>query len=496
MNETKKNKDIIIILIFATIFFLISAYIHLASGQTTLLQHDIFDSYTDQALSWREGRTTVDYLPWHELAVLNDEYYSTHSKDDCEAYRNFFYGDSSKLINHISNKYYVSFPPLPTVPMFILTFFFGSNTPNFLMNMLYAAGAFIFAALLIRRLKFSLLYSIMGATFITVASSAFFLSNCYIGGSVWFQAQLLSLFLTMAAFYFIHGNKKSEYFTAMILLALAVGCRPFQLIYFFYFAYILYKKHDSNLFKTIKYYIFPAIIGGCYMLYNYVRFGNVFEFGHNYLPEFRLAADGQFNISYIGKNLKELLFKLPVINSESRLEFDNYGFAFWITNVLFIVLISVIITKFFKYISGPKSNKRAVVFRKNYKFSSAILFILITIHFILILLHKTLGMYQFGSRYTIDILPATLMLTCILIKPEYKRAKKQGKHLYLFNYISGICLLVGVPLNVISAYKIYTTKVASYNISSIVAYIVFLVIISMLYLIYYLVNVLNYKNKH
>ena len=34
------------------------------------------------------------------------------------------------------------------------------------------------------------------------------------------------------------------------------------------------------------------------MGYNLARFGNPLEFGHNYLPEFTRAADGQFSFAY------------------------------------------------------------------------------------------------------------------------------------------------------------------------------------------------------
>ena len=73
----------------------------------TLFAHEPLDSYTLQALAWREGRLSLgqDY-PWLELAI--------------------YQGD-----------WYVSFPPFPSVVMLPLTYLFGENTPNNLLIILY-----------------------------------------------------------------------------------------------------------------------------------------------------------------------------------------------------------------------------------------------------------------------------------------------------------------------------------------------------------------------
>ncbi len=46
------------------------------------------------------------------------------------------------------------------------------------------------------------------------------------------------------------------------------------------------------------------------MALNYARFGNITEFGHNYLPEFTRTTTGQFNLSYLKENLMHYL-RLP-----------------------------------------------------------------------------------------------------------------------------------------------------------------------------------------
>ena len=150
-------------------------------------------------------------------------------QDDYEAYRAQFGDVNAPIVDQPGNEYYVSFPPFPSVPMFFLTFLFGENTPNNLMTVLYTVGAFLFALLLCRRFKLSYLCSIAGAAFVCISSSALFIT---MSGGVWFQAQALSLCLTMGAFYFVTGQRDRDFFAATILLACAVGCRPFQAVYY------------------------------------------------------------------------------------------------------------------------------------------------------------------------------------------------------------------------------------------------------------------------
>jgi len=59
-----------------------------------------------------------------------------------------------------------------------------------------------------------------------------------------------------------------------------------------------------------------------------------------------------------------------------------------------------------------------------------ILAVLIVLHLFLILMHKSLGMYQFGSRYTVDILPAALLFTLFMFKNVFIKPKTQPDSLY------------------------------------------------------------------
>ncbi len=454
-----KNKilNILIPIIASILFFALVAGIYATAGSEALFSHSFYDSYTLQALAWRRGEAKLDQnYPYLELAIYNEEYFSTHDMDDYEAYREKF-GDINAPIEHQEgNEYYVSFPAFPSVPMFFLTFMFGENTPSTLVTVLYLTFAFMFCILIGRKMNLSYIASIGGALMVCVASSALFICTNMNAGGVWFMAQALSLLLTSAAFYFILGNKKYQYHLAFILLACAVGCRPFQIVYFLPFAYIVAKKYSFKILKTWEFYVGPAVIGGSYMWYNYIRFKDPFEFGHNYLPEFMRMPAGQFGIEYLKPNLTNMFKEMPKFGQETKLcnlgpwEFNisilenKWGFAFFICNVIFI-LIPIVITFVLCY---KKKMQKSLDFPL-----ILIMFICIGIHFIMFPLHKTLGGWQFGSRYTADIIPAVLVLICQLVYPMYERKEK------IYRIIFGICtvpvLIYGIIFNIFGCLSMF-----------------------------------------
>ena len=83
-----------------------------------------YNTYTLQALAWRDGSMSLgrDY-PHLELAIFN-------------------------------NDWWVSFPPVPSIPMYLLSFFVGSNTPDNLLVKLYMLIGCLFAYGMLRRARY------------------------------------------------------------------------------------------------------------------------------------------------------------------------------------------------------------------------------------------------------------------------------------------------------------------------------------------------------
>jgi len=352
-NIGNKNLIIAIILITLMYFFLYSAL------DQPLLANNVYDSYTIQALQWWKGKVSLDRdYSWLELAYYNDSIY-------------------------------LSFPPFPTVPMFLLVPIFGPNTPSNLITTLYTIISFIIIFKYCKRKECSDETSLFWAALVVFGGNLLSISPF---GGVWYQAQALSFLMSLVSIYFITSEKELHWYLAFVFWAFAVGCRPFQIIYLPVYLSILFThlkaKRKPPVF-FLKFLIAPAIIGCLYACYNYIRFDSIYEFGHNYLPEFVEAENGQFHWRYILQNLPNL-FRLPFFDG-NRLSFPKFdGFAFYISNPIFVVY-------------GVRLIKSAV--NRKLSGNDGLFLILILTHIILFLSHKTLGGWQFGMRYFVDIIP-------------------------------------------------------------------------------------------
>ena len=333
----------------------------------TLFQHQFWDSYTLQTWNWLHGRMYVahpeDY-EYLELAIYN-------------------------------GRYYVSFPPLPSVVLLPLVALFGMQTPN---NLLIACYGLIAAALA---------YEIMLQKGRTPPVSAFWALVCVWGSNmlwmttnagVWFQAQALNMVMCLAAVLCAQRGKKAASTT---FLALAVGCRPLSAVFLPVFALLFAwrerRDHGGFLRSCLAQWrclIGPILIGACYMAYNYARFHNPLEFGHDYLPEHTSSQYGQFSLVYLPGNLRQLLFE-PVTFQNGRLQFTLFqGFMFYIANPLFI-LWAVRCTV---HVCRGEVSAEGLALAAG--MGAMLLFTC---------MHSTLGAWQFGARYTCDMLPFAYM---------------------------------------------------------------------------------------
>ena len=345
-------------------------FIHMLFGGT-LLSYNCWDSYSLQAMSWLSGRLDMGKnYEWLELAVYN-------------------------------GKYYLSFPPLHSVVMLPFVLLFGEKTPSNLVSALYG----IFTAMIAYKILKKAGMKRGGAVFFAIAyvwgSNMLWLST---SGGVWFLAQGLNMLLLTACVYFAQQKMRVA---AYAMAALAVGCRPFSVCMFLpLMAYFYTADKDrpraDRIRGQIRSLIIPVFIALCYMLYNYVRFGNVLEFGHNYLPEFTESEKGQFSLSYILPNLYNLLLRPVTLRADLTLEYPLFdGFMFYIANPMFLIWFAAVVKD---------------VLQKKLDAVRLCIVIAILAELLLLCAHKTLGGWQFGARYTVDMLPMALMY--LLLKKD------------------------------------------------------------------------------
>lgn len=357
-----------------------------------------YNSYILQAQSWLEGRLDLgrDY-PYLELAIFN-------------------------------NKYYVSFPPFPSYVMlpFVLI---GWNSCDSMIAFAVSLLGAVYAFKILKHFDIESKTAIFFALLLTVGSNWLMTAQ---NAWVWFIAQNMAFTLSLMAIYYALKNKIG---LSLAFWACAVGCRPFQILYLPALLYLIYNAHKAvnpedkiiDIIKKRYLTLVPmAVIALSYMILNFARFGNITEFGHNYLPEFTNSELGQFNLSYIKENIGSV-FRLPSVNSSGIWEYPQF-------NGMCIFLISPIVISYIVY-----TVKAFALKQETDKKLIFIIIVIVILEILCITSHKTMGGSHFGNRYMNDILPAILLGTALL-KPS-----SENKY-FNFNYI---LFLIGITLNIV-----------------------------------------------
>ena len=371
----KYSPYVLIILCAMAVYSLIYAF----SGSFSPTAPNHYNSFSRQAVAWLSGRLSLpENVSWLELAIFE-------------------------------GNYYVSFTPFPSIVMLPFTLIFGIETPDHMI----ALGAALISLVYAYKLGFKLLgskqYAVLFSLFLILGTNYLHVA---LWGAVWYIAQNLAFLLTLISFYYAVTDNKNHSYISLFALCAAMGCRPFNILYLPIILFLIYRREAKTFLgyvKKIFVYAIPAIVLGVfYMWLNYARFGNVFDFGHNYLPEFVNDPNGQFYIGRVPDNLKRIF---------TNLEFVGFplfrGFALWLASPIVVSYFAYLLIYIYRsarkipMISEENDHTRLIVFT---------LFFLTMIHIFAFSFHRTLGEHQFGSRYTVDILPAFYFSLLLLLR--------------------------------------------------------------------------------
>lgn len=359
----------------------------------------IYKSYMLQAQAWLRGETALsrnyEYL---ELAVYN-------------------------------GKYYVSFPPVPAIPMVIWTLIWGDDVPGGLFQKIYIALACLVVMLEMQRSK-RLRWREAAAWSMLICLGSAMLPICLVGG-VWYEAQILAFLFSVCA---VAAIRKDRVVCACICYALSVGCRPFTVLLgpVLLMMYIEDARLKNTGLKQGFFKLLPGLVAGLciaagYAAYNYARFGNIFEFGHNYLPEFTRSEHGQLSLAYISQNWKTLFFGAPFEIEGAGIRLKQFGFSMFVSCP--ILLCGVI-----WFLQD--------VLRRRMTPAKWMIALMSVANVILLLMHRTLGGHQFGARYALELVP--LSLCWLLLSPNRKNIARWEAVLLVFglafNFLGG-CLV-------------------------------------------------------
>ena len=425
----KKYAPYLILMAIALMFY---ALIYIFSGQFSIGAHNWYNNYSRQAYSWLQGRLDIpENRIYLEIAFFPE------------------YG----------GRMYISFPPFPSIVLLPFVFFWGYNTPDHFialgLTLITLIYSYKIAFRLLKDKKIAMFFSL----FLILGTNYLHMS---LWGAVWWLAQNMGFTLLMISVYYAITDNKKHSIISLFALCASMGCRPFNTLYMPIILLLIYKREEGSFLTIIgkmMAYALPAIaLGAFYMWLNYARFGSIFEFGHNYLPEHTIDPRGQFHSGRVVRNLSQMFFGMD-ISYGIRNGFPHYGrttFAFWLASPMFLCFavyqfaywnrkreyIAVADAADGAPVDVPLDGNpadippqqlstsadlysadetTADVFLRQRKETAIenliikLIPILLGIHIFAFSFHRTLGARQFGSRYIADSLPIIFLGLLLMV---------------------------------------------------------------------------------
>ena len=379
--------------------FVLSAGVYCATSGQRLLRPSPNNHYVHLAEAWLQGRLDLGGDP----PGTNDwACFDTVTEGPCPPGRYAFSGPDAERY-----RWYVSFPPLPSVLLLPLVAIFGLGTLDAFFWALFAglAPAMLFMVLrLLResgRSGRSLRDDLLVTTLFAVGSVYYFVA---VQGTVWFAAHVVAAVCVCLYLLCSFGARRPA--VAGLALGLAFLCRPATLLLagFFMFQAITASREEPDqshgsaphLSRTIAMFALPlAAVVALAMWHNAARFGDPFEFGHRFLQirwRSRIETWGLFSTRYLPRNLTVFFLSLPwLIPSSPFVRISRHGLALWFTspNLLWSL--------------WPKKFDATIV----------ALWLAVLPTALCTLLYQNTGWVQFGYRFSLDYLPLLFVLVAL-----------------------------------------------------------------------------------
>ena len=331
-------------------------------------------------LTTSKGPTPYNYFSRLGYAFSKGQIYITTPKAP----------ELSELIPIGNDQYIVPYAPLPAFLITPLSFLTGNLIDQTLFTIILGSLIPIVTFMNIFLITKSKQISLLSALFAGLGTNLWFNS---VVGSSWYLGQVASCLMLSIAIW-AEISKKSAVLSG-VFLGLAYLGRPHVLLSIPFFVFIN-AKNDKQ--KTIKLAlgIIPSLVINA--IYNWVRFGVIWDKGYTLIPGVLSEPwyeKGIFHISYIPRHIEAVFVRLPLLqNTFPYLKPDYIGMAIWVTSPLFIILFKT-----------DTKNRLSIL--------SIIASLLI---FIPIAMHGTIGFTQFGYRFAIDFYPFLFLLVGLVIK--------------------------------------------------------------------------------
>jgi hypothetical protein len=233
-------------------------------------------------------------------------------------------------------------------------------------------------------------------------------------GSVWYTAHMVGSVMLLG--FLIAAVDARHPILAGLFLGLTFACRPPMILAFPFFVYEALRQGSDDpspglwrwiasalrglgarrVVRTTLLFGLPlAIVVGLLLAMNAGRFGDPFDFGHNYLvvrQTARIEKWGLFHTHYLAHNLGVALTSLPWLTSDAPyVKVSLHGLALWFTTPALL------------WILCPKAASRQYLWLA----ATAALVALPS------LLYQNSGWVQFGYRFSLDFAPLLLLLLAL-----------------------------------------------------------------------------------
>lgn len=332
-------------------------------------------------------------------------------------------------------KWYVPMPPLPAVMMMPLAYFVGGENIDTRYFSMFLGGinAVIMYLVLEQFSKRQWIKLSLTGILLLVALSVFGTPHLWVGirGHAWFVSQIVTV--TFAGLSVLATLKKWRPWIVGACIGLAIIARPNAIMTWpFVFAIAMQiKKEEQGLVglnRSLKWSIesfIPALVAiGCLLTYNYMRFGNFFDFGYLTLngdPTIVENAQryGILSVHFVPINLETMFLDLPALDLGGRWPVvpSSAGMSIFLTTPAFIYL-------FHRY-------------ERSWWILGAGLSVFL--NFVFLVLYHNTGANQFGYRYILDAIFPLLALLAVSF------GRKPPWHFMLL-------LLLSVVMNIYGAY--------------------------------------------
>lgn len=324
--------------------------------------------------------------------------YSISSRGEGAQWNHFIYLADAFLHGHLyidvnlteviprSGHYFVVYPPMPAILLIPFVAIFGTNFYQpFLSILLGAVNVSLTYTVILRlfnNIKLSLWVSILYA----FGTMQWYHAEV---GSSWYVAHIVALFFLWLAL--LETVTKQRLFLIGLFIGGAYLARlPSILSVIFVLIYLRRNFLNIRNLSLFSLGLAPAILFNG--IYNFLRWGTVFDVGYILLPIFNEPwyRYGLFSFRYLPLHLKEVLTALPAFSKNPPFMIPSiYVMALWFVTPAFLLILKA---KFKTKLALASLIAAAVIALPD-------------------LMHGNNGSTQFGFRFALDFMPFLLLLT-------------------------------------------------------------------------------------